>query len=178
MKDLKGTKTYENLEAAFAGESQARNKYTFFASRAKKDGYVQIANFFEETARNEKEHAEVWFKYFHGIGDTPANLEAAADGENYEHTVMYPEFAKVAREEGFEEIAIQMEKIASVEKAHEERYRKLKANIESGKAFERDEEILWQCDNCGFIYKSKKAVTECPACKHSQAYMQIRAENY
>jgi len=177
MKELKGTKTYENLQAAFAGESQARNKYTFFASRARKDGYVQISKFFEETARNEKEHAEVWYKYFAGIDDTPANLEAAADGENFEHTEMYPGFAKIAREEGFEEIATQMDKIASVEKAHEERYRALKANIESGKVFARDEDIVWQCDNCGFIYTAKKAVDECPACKHPKSYMLIKAQH-
>lgn len=178
MKDLKGTKTYENLQTAFAGESQARNKYTFYASQARKDGYVQVARFFEETARNEQEHAEVWFKHFHGIGTTTDNLEDAAEGEKYEWTEMYQEFADAAKEEGFDEIAMQMENIAKVEKQHEERYRKLKANIESGKVFERDEEVLWQCDNCGFVYKSKKAVETCPACKHPKAYMQIKEENY
>jgi rubrerythrin len=178
MKDLKGTKTYENLQAAFAGESQARNKYTYYASQAKKDGYVQISKFFEETARNEEQHAKVWFKYFHGIGDTVANLQDAADGENYEHTSMYPEFAKVAREEGFDEIATQMDKIAEVEAEHEQRYLKLKSNIETGAVFKRDEEVLWQCDNCGFIYKCKAAIDTCPACKHPKAHMKLKENNY
>lgn len=178
MKDLKGTKTYDNLQTAFAGESKARNKYTYYASQARKDGYVQVARFFEETARNEMEHAKVWFKYIQGIGTTTDNLEEAADGENYEWTDMYYTFASTAREEGFDEIAMQMDNIAKVEKQHEERYRKLKANIETGKVFERDEEVLWQCDNCGFVYKSKKAIDTCPACKHPKAYMQIKEENY
>ncbi len=178
MKDLKGTKTYENLQTAFAGESQARNKYTYYASQARKDGYVQVARFFEETARNEQEHAKVWFKYFHGIGDTPTNLEDAADGEQYEWTTMYYEFANTARDEGFDEIAMQMDRIGEVEKKHEERYRALKDNIESGRVFVRDEEVLWQCDNCGFVYKGKKAIDLCPACKHPKAYMQIKAQNY
>jgi rubrerythrin len=178
MKELKGTKTYENLQTAFSGESQARNKYTFYASRARKEGFQQIAKIFEETAGNEKEHAEVWFKYFHGIGTTTENLEDAAQGEHYEWTEMYYEFAKVAREEGFEEIAIQMDNIAKVEAEHEKRYRTLKSNIETGKVFEREEPVLWQCSNCGFIYEGKKAVAECPACKHPQAYFQLKDSNY
>lgn len=178
MKDLKGTKTYDNLETAFAGESMAKNKYTFYAKQARKDGYVQVARFFEETARNEEEHAKVWFKYFHGIGTTTENLEDAANGEKYEWTEMYYEFANTAREEGFDEIALQMDNIGKVEKEHEERYRKLKANIESGEVFERDEEVLWQCDNCGFVHKGKKALETCPACKHPKAYFQIKAQNY
>lgn len=178
MKDLKGTKTFENLQTAFAGESQARTKYTFYASKAKEEGYVQVANFFEETARNEKEHAELWFKYFHGINSTPENLEDAADGEKYEWTEMYYEFANTARDEGFEEIAIQMENVGKVEAEHEKRYRKLKANIESGKVFEREEEVEWQCINCGFVYKGKKAVKECPACKHAQKYFQLQEDNF
>jgi rubrerythrin len=172
-KELKGTKTYENLQTAFSGESQARNKYTFYASKAKKEGYVQISHIFEETAGNEKEHAEVWFKYFHGIGTTTENLADAAAGENYEHTVMYKEFAETARAEGFEDIALQMENIGKVEAHHEARYLKLKDNIETGKVFERDEPVVWKCANCGFTYTGKKAVTECPACKHPQAYFQI-----
>jgi rubrerythrin len=178
MAELKGSKTYENLQEAFSGESQARNKYTFYASQARKDGYVQIAKIFEETAGNEKEHAEVWFKYFHGIGATTENLADAAAGEHYEWTTMYADFAKVAHEEGFEEIALQMEKIGSVEKEHEARYLKLKENIESGKVFERDTPVKWQCSNCGFIYEGTKAVTECPACKHPQAYFQLVEENF
>jgi rubrerythrin len=178
MKELKGTKTYENLQTAFSGESQARNKYTFYASKAKKDGYVQISRLFEETAANEKEHAELWFKYFHGIGDTTENLKDAAEGEHYEWTEMYAEFAKTAREEGFDEIARQMENVAKVEAEHEKRYLKLKANIESGEVFERKEPVKWQCSNCGFIYEGKKAVDECPACKHAKAYFQLMEENF
>lgn len=178
MKDLKGTKTYENLMEAFAGESQARNKYTYYASKAKKEGFVQIAKFFEETAGNEKEHAEVWFKYFHGIGETAENLLDAAEGEHFEWTEMYKQFAEVAKAEGFDEIALQMEKIASVEKEHEERYRKLADNIKSGKTFKRDEEVEWQCANCGFIYKSKEAVDKCPACHHPKSYMQLKENNF
>ena len=178
MKELKGTKTFENLQTAFAGESQARNKYTFYASQAKKDGFVQISKFFEETAANEKEHAEVWFKYFHGIGDTPANLADAAAGEHYEWTEMYKEFAETARKEGFDEIALQMDKIAHVESEHEKRYLKLKANIESGEVFERKEAVVWQCANCGFTYTGAKAVDLCPACKHPKAYFQLKEENF
>jgi rubrerythrin len=178
MKELKGTKTYENLQAAFSGESQARNKYTFYASQAKKDGFVQISKIFEETAGNEKEHAEVWFKYFHGIGTTTENLEDAANGENYEWTQMYKEFAEVADDEGFPEIAQQMRKIASVEAEHEERYRLLKSNIETGRVFEREAPVKWQCGNCGFIYEGTKAIDECPACKHPKAYFQLKEENF
>ena len=178
MKDLKGTKTLENLLAAFAGESQARNKYTYYASKAKKEGYVQISNIFLETAANEKEHAELWFKLAHGIGTTEENLLDAAAGENYEWTDMYKEMAATAREEGFPEIAAQMEGVAAVEKEHEERYRKLAANIRDGKVFERDEKVLWQCSNCGHQVVAEKAPQICPVCKHPQAYFQIKSENY
>ncbi|MDR3072295.1 MAG: rubrerythrin family protein [Clostridiales Family XIII bacterium] len=172
-KDLKGTKTYENLQTAFSGESQARNKYTFYASKAKKEGYVQISRIFEETAANEKEHAELWFKLFHGIGTTTENLADAAAGENYEWTTMYKEFAETARAEGFEDIALQMENVGKIEAHHEERYLKLKENIETGKVFSRDEPVVWKCGNCGFVYTGKNAITECPACKHPQAYFQL-----
>ena len=178
MKDLKGTKTLENLLAAFAGESQARNKYTYYASKAKKEGYVQISNIFLETAANEKEHAELWFKLAHGIGTTEENLLDAAAGENYEWTDMYKEMAATAREEGFPEIAAQMEGVAAVEKEHEERYRKLAANIKEGKVFEREEKVLWQCSNCGHQVVAEKAPQLCPVCKHPQAYFQIKSENY
>jgi hypothetical protein len=178
MKDLKGTKTLENLLAAFAGESQARNKYTYYASKAKKEGYVQISNIFLETAANEKEHAELWFKLAHGIGTTEENLLDAAAGENYEWTDMYKEMAATAREEGFPEIAAQMEGVAAVEKEHEERYRKLAANIRDGKVFEREEKVLWQCSNCGHQVVAEKAPQLCPVCKHPQAYFQIKSENY
>lgn len=178
MKDLKGTKTLENLLAAFAGESQARNKYTFYASKAKKEGYVQISNIFLETAANEKEHAELWFKLAHGIGTTEENLLDAAAGENYEWTDMYKEMAATAREEGFPEIAAQMEGVAAVEKEHEERYRKLAANIKEGKVFAREEKVLWQCSNCGHQVVAEKAPQLCPVCKHPQAYFQIKSENY
>jgi len=178
MKDLKGTKTLKNLLEAFAGESQARNKYTYFASRAKKDGYIQISNIFTETAANEKEHAEIWYKYAVGIGTTEENLLAAAGGENFEWTEMYAEMAKTAREEGFPEIAEQMEKVALIEKAHEERYRKLAENIKSGKAFERKDDVVWQCANCGYEYSGKSAVDKCPVCSHSKDYFQIKAENF
>ncbi len=178
MKDLKGTKTLENLLAAFAGESQARNKYTYYASKAKKEGYVQISNIFLETAANEKEHAELWFKLAHGIGTTEENLLDAAAGENYEWTDMYKEMAATAREEGFPEIAAQMEGVAAIEKEHEERYRKLAANIRDGKVFEREEKVLWQCSNCGHQLVAEKAPQLCPVCKHPQAYFQIKSENY
>lgn len=178
MKDLKGTKTLENLMEAFSGESQARNKYTYYASKAKKEGYVQIQKIFEETAANEKEHAELWFKLAHGIGTTEENLLDAAAGENYEWTDMYKNMAKTAREEGFEAIALQMEGVAAVEKAHEERYRKLADNIKTGKVFERDVDVLWQCSNCGHQYMGKKALGACPVCAHSQAYFEIKKENY
>ena len=178
MKDLKGTKTLKNLLEAFAGESQARNKYTFYASRAKKDGYVQISNVFAETAANEKEHAELWFKHAVGVGTTEENLIAAAEGENHEWTAMYVEMAKVAREEGFPEIADQMDKVASVEKAHEERYRQLAANIKDNKVFEKGSEVLWQCSNCGYEFKGMKAGDECPVCHHPKSYFQIKAMNF
>ncbi|MBQ9216815.1 MAG: rubrerythrin family protein [Muribaculaceae bacterium] len=180
MKELKGTQTEKNLQIAFAGESQARNKYTYFASKAKKDGYEQIAAIFEETAAQEKEHAKMWFKLLEGgaIRSTPENLKAAAEGENYEWTDMYKEMARVAREEGFDDIAEKMEGVALVEKAHEERYRKLLKNIEDKVVFSRDEECIWQCRNCGHIVIGKKAPDECPVCNHPQAYFQLKAENY
>lgn len=178
MKDLKGTKTLENLMTAFAGESQARNKYTFYASKAKKEGYVQISKLFEETAANEKEHAELWFKHAVGIGDTMANLLDAAAGENYEWTDMYAEMAKTADEEGFPEIAAQMRGVAAIEKEHEERYRKLAKNIEDGKVFKKDEEIVWQCSNCGHQFVGTEAPDVCPVCFHEKAYFQEKAENY
>ncbi len=179
MADLKGTKTEANLLAAFAGESEARNKYTYFASKAKKDGYVQIAALFEETANNEKEHAKIWYKLLHdGIGSTEENLKQAAEGENYEWTQMYAAFAKEAREEGFDEIAALFEGVAAIEKEHEERYRKLLANIESGLVFSKDGDMIWQCSNCGHICVGKQAPEVCPVCKHPKAYFQVKAENY
>lgn len=180
MKDLKGTKTEKNLMEAFAGESQARNKYTYFASKAKKEGYVQIANIFEETANNEKEHAKMWFKYLNGgdVPETAANLQAAAEGENDEWTDMYPRMAKEAREEGFTEIARKFEMVAEIEKHHEERYRKLLKNVEDEVVFSRDGDCIWQCANCGHIVVGKKAPKVCPVCNHPQAYFQIEAQNY
>ena len=178
MGELKGTKTYNNLMEAFAGESQARNKYTYYASCAKKEGYNQISDIFTETAGNEKEHAELWFKLFHGLGSTAENLGDAAAGENFEWTEMYKRMAEEAKAEGFDDIAFQFEKVGSIEKAHEERYLKLKANIEKGLVFERPEPVLWKCNNCGFKYTGKSAVEECPACKHPQAYFQIEVESY
>ncbi|MBO5831651.1 MAG: rubrerythrin family protein [Alistipes sp.] len=178
MKDLKGTKTEKNLWEAFAGESQARNKYTYFASKAKKDGYVQIAKIFEETAANEKEHAEIWFKLLNGIGSTAENLKAAAEGENYEWTDMYDQMAKDAREEGFDHIAFLFEQVGKIEKEHEERYRKLLANVEGGLVFSRDGDMIWQCSNCGHIHVGKQAPEVCPVCVHPKAYFQIKAENY
>ena len=178
MKDLKGTKTEKNLWEAFAGESQARNKYTYFASKAKKDGYVQIAKIFEETAANEKEHAEIWFKLLQGIGSTAENLKSAAEGENYEWTDMYFQMAKDAREEGFDHIAFLFDEVGKIEKEHEERYRKLLANVEGGLVFSRDGDMIWQCSNCGHIHVGKKAPEVCPVCVHPQAYFQIKAENY
>ncbi len=178
--ELKGSKTEANLQAAFAGESQARNKYTYYASKAKKDGYVQIASIFEETAANEKEHAKIWFKLLHGgaVPSTVENLKDAADGENYEWTDMYAAFAKDAREEGFDEIARLFEQVGEIEREHEERYKKLLANIEGGLVFSREDERIWQCANCGHIVVGKKAPEECPVCSHPQAYFQIKAENY
>ena len=178
--ELKGSKTEANLMAAFAGESQARNKYTYYASQARKDGYVQIANIFEETAATEKEHAKMWFKLLHGgsIPGTAENLEDAAAGENYEWTDMYAGFAKEAREEGFDHIAFLFEEVAKIEKEHEERYRKLLANVENGLVFSREGEMIWQCSNCGHIVIGKKAPEVCPVCSHPKAYFQIKAENY
>ena len=180
MADLKGTKTEANLMAAFAGESQARNKYSYYASKAKKDGYVQIANIFEETAANEKEHAKIWFKLLHGgsVPDTITNLKDAAEGENYEWIDMYEQFAKEAKEEGFDEIAALFEGVAAIEKEHEERYRKLLANVEGGLVFSRDGDMIWQCSNCGHIVIGKEAPEVCPVCNHPQAYFQLKAQNY
>ena len=174
MANLKGTKTEQNLLAAFAGESQARNKYTYFASKAKKDGYVQIGKIFEETANNEKEHAKIWFKLLNGIGSTEDNLEAASGGENYEWTHMYPEFAKTAREEGFEDIAFLFEKVADIEKEHEDRYRKLIRNLKDGLVFSSDGDTVWECSNCGHIVIGRKAPEVCPVCKHPQSYFERR----
>ena len=176
--DLKGTKTEANLKAAFAGESQARNKYTYFASKAKKDGYEQIAAIFEETAHNEKEHAKMWLKELNGIGNTAENLKAAADGENYEWTDMYDEFAKVAKEEGFDRIAYLFEAVGKIEKEHEERFKKLLENVKEGKVFEAGEVKIWKCRNCGHIVVGTKAPEICPVCSHPQAYFEIKAENY
>ena len=176
--ELKGSKTEKNLWEAFAGESQARNKYSYFASKAKKDGYVQIANLFEETAANEKEHAKIWFKLLGGIGDTKENLKAAADGENFEWTDMYVTFAKEAREEGFDHIAELFEGVAAIEKEHEERFRKLLDNVNKEIVFSRDGDTIWQCGNCGHIVVGPKAPDVCPVCNHPQSYFQIKAENY
>ena len=180
MKELKGTRTEANLMAAFAGESQARNKYTYYASKARKDGYVQIAQIFEETAANEKEHAKIWFKLLHDgeIPDTESNLLDAAEGENYEWTDMYAGFAKEAKEEGFDHIAFLFEEVAKIEKEHEERYRKLLSNVKEGFVFSRENDMIWQCSNCGHIVVGKKAPEVCPVCVHPQAYFQIKAENY
>ena len=179
MPELKGSKTEANLRTAFAGESQARNKYTYFASKARKDGYVQIAQIFEETAANEKEHAKMWFKLLNGgIGDTLANLKAAADGENYEWTDMYAGFAKTAKEEGFDQIATLFEEVGKIEKEHEERYRKLAKNLEEGLVFSKDGDAVWQCINCGHICVGKKAPEVCPVCAHPQSYFQVKPENY
>jgi rubrerythrin len=176
--DLKGTKTEQNLMAAFAGESQARNKYTYFASVAKKEGYEQIAEIFLKTADNEKEHAKLWFKALGELGDTAKNLAAAAEGENYEWTEMYESFAKDAEEEGFTALAAQFRKVAAIEKTHEERYRALLNNVEMNKVFEKAEEAIWECRNCGHLVMGKKAPAVCPVCAHPQAYFEIRKENY
>lgn len=180
MKELKGTKTEKNLLEAFAGESMARNKYTYFASKAKKDGYEQIAAIFEETAANEKEHAKLWFKYLEGgsVKSTVENLLAAAEGENQEWTDMYERMAREADEEGFTEIAERMRGVAAIEKHHEERYRKLLKNIEDKVVFSREGDCIWQCSNCGHIVVGKSAPDECPVCHHAQAYFQLLAENY
>lgn len=190
-KSIKGTKTEQNLLKSFAGESQARNRYNYFASAAKKEGFVQISNIFTETADNEKEHAKVFFKYLEGgaveitaaypagvISDTKANLEAAADGEKEEWGQLYPDFAKVAREEGFDEIAKSFEEIAKVEKFHETRYRKLINNVVNQKVFKKDAEVSWHCANCGYVAQGKEAPQVCPACKHPQAHYQLLAQNY
>ncbi len=180
MENIKGTKTEANLQAAFAGESEARNKYSYFASKARKEGYNQIADIFEETALNEKEHAKLWFKLLNGgeIGDTASNLEAAAEGENYEWTDMYAKFAATAKEEGFPRIAALFELVGAIEKTHEERYRKLLQNVKDGIVFSRDGEKIWQCANCGHIVVGKQAPATCPVCAHPQSFFQIKAENY
>ena len=178
MKNLKGTKTEKNLMEAFAGESQARNKYTFFASVAKKEGYEQIASIFLETSENEKEHAKLHFKKLEGIGNTSENLKAAAEGENYEWSNMYPRMAKEAREEGFEEIARMFEGIAKIEKGHEERYQKLLKNIKEEQVFKKEGKIFWKCRNCGNIYEGPEAPESCPVCKHPRAYYEVKVENY
>lgn len=180
MKDLKGTRTEKNLQDAFAGESQAHTKYLYYASKAKKDGYVQISNLFTETALNEKEHAKIWFKFLHG-GDIPAtttNLEDAANGENFEWTDMYDRMAKEATEEGFPEIAAKFRMVGAIEKHHEERYRQLLKNINDEVVFSRDGDVVWQCANCGHIVIGKKAPEMCPVCKHPKSYFQIEAQNY
>ena len=180
MSNLKGTKTEANLMTAFAGESQARNKYTYYASVAKKEGYVQIGNLFEETANNEKEHAKIWFKLLHdgGIPDTATNLLDAAEGENYEWTDMYANFAKEAKEEGFTKIAYLFEAVGKIEKEHEERYRKLLANVEGNAVFIKGEKVLWQCANCGHIHVGERAPEVCPVCDHPKAHFQVLAKNY
>ena len=176
--ELKGSQTEKNLWAAFAGESQARNKYTYYASKAKKDGYVQISNIFTETANNEKEHAKIWFKLVEGIGDTPANLKAAAAGEHDEWTSMYPGFAETAKKEGFDKIAALFEAVAKIEKEHEERYKLLLLNVEQDKVFKRDGNVIWQCSNCGYVCSSPEAPELCPVCAHPKAYFQMIAKNY
>ncbi len=180
MKELKGTKTEKNLQEAFAGESQARNKYSYWASKAKKDGYQQIAAIFEETANNEKEHAKMWFKLLEGgaIKSTPENLAAAAAGENFEWTDMYDRMAREAEEEGFDEIAAKFRGVAAIEKHHEERYRKLLQNIEDKVVFSRDGDCIWQCRNCGHVVIGKEAPEVCPVCDHPQSYFELKAENY
>lgn len=178
--NLEGSKTQANLMAAFAGESQARTKYTYYAEKAKKDGYVQISKIFEETAKNEREHAEIWFKYLHNnqIPDTAINLQDAADGENYEWTDMYKEFAETAKEEGFADLAYLFEEVGKIEKEHEQRFLKLLGNVENGLVFSKDGDVMWQCSNCGHIHFGKEAPLVCPVCKHERAYFQLKAENY
>ena len=176
--ELKGTRTEQNLAAAFAGESQARNKYTYFASVAKKEGYEQIAELFLKTANNEMEHAKLWFKHLGGIGTTAENLLAAAEGENYEWTDMYDEFARVAEEEGFKQIAYQFRAVAAIEKSHEERYRALLNNVDMQAVFEKAEETMWECRNCGHLVMGKKAPEVCPVCAHPKSYFEVRKENY
>ena len=176
--ELKGSKTEKNLATAFAGESQARNKYSYFASVAKKEGFEQIAAIFEQTANNEKEHAKMWFKALDGLGDTKQNLEAAAAGENYEWTEMYADFAREAEEEGFTDLAAKFRMVAAIEKAHEERYRALLNNVEMQKVFEKSEEVMWECRNCGHLVIGKKAPGMCPVCAHPQSFFEVRKENY
>ncbi len=176
--ELKGSQTEKNLWTAFAGESQARNKYTYFASKAKKEGYQQIAAIFEETALNEKEHAKIWFKELSGIGTTAENLKAAAEGENFEWTDMYAEFAKTAKEEGFDRLAFLFEEVGKIEKEHEERYRKLLEKVENGTVFEAGEVKIWKCRNCGHIVVGTGAPDVCPVCDHPQSFFEIKAENY
>ena len=176
--ELKGSKTEKNLMAAFAGESQARNKYTYFASVAKKEGYEQISAIFQKTADNEKEHAKMWFKALGALGNTAANLLAAAEGENYEWTDMYATFAKEAEEEGFTELAAKFRMVAEIEKSHEERYRKLLSNVEMQEVFKKSEMKIWECRNCGHLVMGKEAPEVCPVCAHPQSYFEVRAENY
>jgi len=178
--ELKGSKTEQNLATAFAGESQARNKYTYYSAQAKKEGYVQISKIFEETANNEKEHAKIWFKLLHGgsVADTLTNLKDAASGEHYEWTDMYANFAKQAREEGFNDIAFLFEQVAKIEKTHEERYQKLAENITKGLVFEKPEKVVWECSNCGHYLENEKALEVCPVCKHPKAYFFIKPTNY
>ena len=178
MNKYKGTQTEKNLEAAFAGESQARNKYTYFASKAKKEGFEQISSIFLKTAENEKEHAKLWFKELQGIGSTAENLAAAADGENFEWTDMYEDFAKTAESEGFPELAAKFRGVAAIEKAHEERYRALLRNVEAQEVFKKSEVKVWECRNCGHIVVGVNAPDFCPVCAHPQAYFEIREENY
>lgn len=179
MKELKGSKTEANLATAFAGESQARNKYTYYASKARKEGFVQIANLFQETADNEKEHAKIWFKLLHdGIGDTASNLKDAAAGENYEWTDMYATFAKEAKEEGFDKIAFLFESVAKIEKEHEERYLALLKNVDTNQVFEKTGVMIWKCSNCGHIHVGEKAPQVCPVCDHPQAYFELQCKNY
>ena len=176
--ELKGSKTEKNLMAAFSGESEARNKYTYFASVAKKEGYEQISAIFLDTANNEKEHAKMWFKALGGLGDTAANLLSAAEGENYEWTDMYAQFAVEAEEEGFKELAAKFRMVAAIEKTHEERYRKLLNNVEMQKVFEKAEETIWECRNCGHLVMGKKAPEMCPVCAHPKSFFEVRKENY
>ncbi len=178
--DLKGSKTEKNLQTAFAGESMARNKYTYYASKAKKDGYVQISKIFEETANNEKEHAKIWFKLLHGgaLADTLDNLKDAAEGENYEWTTMYADFAKEAKEEGFNDIAFLFEKVAKIEKAHEDRYKALYANIKNGRVFEKETTTTWECLNCGFRVDTTNAPEKCPVCDHPKSFFAMEVKNY
>ena len=176
--ELKGSKTEQNLRTAFSGESEARNKYTYFASVAKKAGYEQIAVIFQKTADNEKEHAKMWFKALGGLGDTAANLLSAAEGENYEWTDMYATFAKEAEEEGFTDLAAKFRMVADIEKSHEERYRKLLSNVEMQEVFKKSEMKIWECRNCGHLVMGKEAPEVCPVCAHPKAYFEVRAENY